>query len=80
MCKHRAQAHDVRPRNLRVASTTRFGHCSGRFTDDLEQALDGELTNPVDAKGILASGDNRGDLAGRVEDIGDALVVSLIHP
>jgi hypothetical protein len=29
----------------------------------------------VGAKGILASGDNRGDLAGRVKDVGYASVV-----
>jgi hypothetical protein len=73
------QPHNVRPRDFGVGSPARFGHGAGGFADDLEQALDGKLSDPVRAKRLLTIGDNLFNDVGRVDNVSDALTISLIH-
>jgi hypothetical protein len=63
------QSHNVGPRNFGVGSAPCLGHRAGRLADDLEQALDGKLSDPVRAERLFTIGDNPLDLVGRIDDV-----------
>jgi hypothetical protein len=46
---------------------------------NLQEALHRELPDPVFVPGVPAELDDRGDLTGGIQDVGDALVVPAAH-
>ncbi len=73
------QGTDISPRNARTSSRERITESGARFTDDLQQALCGAPMQHALAEGLTTDSDDQRELVGRLEDVGDALVVAATH-
>jgi hypothetical protein len=73
--EHDPHADDVAPGDAGVPRAEFLAEGVRGLADDLQEALDRELPDPVLVPGVPARLDDRGDLGGCVQDVGDALVV-----
>lgn len=79
VCEHDPHADDVAPGNARVPQPEILAEGVRCLADDLQETLHRQLLDPVLISGVTAKLDDLADLAGGVQDVGDALVVPAAH-
>src|SRR4029453_9074929 len=77
--EHRPQPHHGRPPDLRIPRPSPLPQPPRGLADDLEQALDGELTDAIGIPGLLALLSQGGHLRSSVENVIDPLLVGTAH-